>query len=88
MIDGKMLRSAGYLLITAVCSLFGIIHSPFRDPRIAPPHHVIADLKGAAEYQTPYHWATAYTIMAVLVAAVGLLTPATQPPKHKESEET
>jgi AGZA family xanthine/uracil permease-like MFS transporter len=77
-IDGRTLRSAGYLLIAAACSLFGIMHSPFVNPRIDLPQTVIADLKGAAQFQTPYHWAAAYTLMAALVAGIGLMSPAKQ----------
>ncbi len=64
MLDGKLARSAGYLGIAGICSLFGIIHSPLRPAAIALPQHVLARCHksppSAASRRTigprPTHW--------------------------------
>jgi AGZA family xanthine/uracil permease-like MFS transporter len=40
MLDGRLRLSAAYLSVAGLCALFGIIHSPFPDERIALPHQV------------------------------------------------
>lgn len=70
LLDGKLYGSAGYLLIAAAASLVGIIHSPLKDEKLAWPWLVMAELPESAKYQTPYHWAAAYVVAAVLLAAM------------------
>ena len=62
-------RSAGYLGIAGICSLFGIIHSPLRPAAIALPQHVLAQMspEPAIRCQSPYHWAAAYALAALLL---------------------
>ena len=69
MLDGRLARSAGYLGIAAICSLFGIIHSPLRPAAIALPGHVLAQMspEPAIRCQSPYHWAAAYALAALLL---------------------
>ena len=68
-LDGKLVRSAGYFGIAGVCSLFGIIHSPLQPAVIALPHHVLAQMsrEPAIRCQSPYHWAPAYVLAAMLL---------------------
>ncbi len=75
MLDGKLARSAGYLGIAGICSLFGIIHSPLRPAAIALPQHVLAQMsqEPAIRCQSPYHWAAAYALAAVLLMLLHLV---------------
>lgn len=83
LIDGRPWRAAGYLGVAGVCSLFGVIHSPFAVPRLDVPWAVFADLTRPGQhpalvYQSPYHWALAYALSAgvVTIAAVTAKPPA------------
>jgi AGZA family xanthine/uracil permease-like MFS transporter len=69
MVDGRLVRSAGYLGIAAICSLFGIIHSPLRPAMIALPGQVLSQMspEPAIRCQSPYHWAAAYGLAALLL---------------------
>jgi AGZA family xanthine/uracil permease-like MFS transporter len=67
LIDGKPRAAAGWLLTAAACALVGIIHSPFRDAAIDWPWHVMDQLPAEARFQTPYHWAAAYGLAALLM---------------------
>jgi AGZA family xanthine/uracil permease-like MFS transporter len=71
-LDGRLVRSAGYLAIAGICSLFGIIHSPLRPAAIALPQQVLAQMspEPAIRCQSPYHWATAYALAALLLVAL------------------
>ena len=75
MLDKKLVRSAGYLGIAGVCSLFGIIHSPLRPAAIALPQHVLAQMsqEPAIRCQSPYHWAAAYALAALLLILLHLV---------------
>jgi AGZA family xanthine/uracil permease-like MFS transporter len=68
-LDSRCARSAGYLAIAAVFSLFGIIHSPLRPAAIALPQQVFAQMSAAPAIrcQSPYHWAAAYALAALLL---------------------
>jgi AGZA family xanthine/uracil permease-like MFS transporter len=66
LLDGRLVRSGVYLLIAGVCALFGVIHSPFAQERMALPGSVLAQLPAQARFQTPYHWAAAYGLMALV----------------------
>jgi adenine/guanine/hypoxanthine permease len=72
MLDGRLIRAAGCLGIAAVCSLFGIIHSPLPLSTIALPSTVYAQMPAdpAIRCQSPYHWAAAYVLAALLLLAI------------------
>jgi adenine/guanine/hypoxanthine permease len=74
MLDGRLLRSAGYLAVAGVCSFFGIIHSPLCPASIALPWHVFAKLPQdpAIRCQSPYHWTAAYSLAAALLILLHL----------------
>jgi AGZA family xanthine/uracil permease-like MFS transporter len=75
LLDGKPARSAGYLGIAGICSLFGIIHSPLRPAAIALPQHVLSQMSQdpAIRCQSPYHWAAAYALAAMLLVILRLV---------------
>jgi hypothetical protein len=84
-----------YFLVAGGCSLVGVIHSPFADALIAWPWTVIAKLHElhmleTARYQTPYHWGTAYALMAgLLVLFDAVRTAGPEPglaPEHEGEE--
>jgi AGZA family xanthine/uracil permease-like MFS transporter len=82
LLDGKLLRASACLGIAAVCSLFGIIHSPLQQAVIAWPHHVFALMPrdGAIRCQSPYHWAAAYALAAAVLVFLRLFpTPGKDP---------
>jgi len=91
-LDGRLVRSAVYLGVAAVCSLFGIIHSPLQSAAIAWPHEVFAQMQVLARTvehpaailcQSPYHWAAAYGLAAVLLVALSAFrNPASELPSH------
>jgi adenine/guanine/hypoxanthine permease len=75
MIDGRLRPLILTLLLAAVFSWFGVIHSPLPSSPIMSPGAVIRQLEAegrakAATYQTPYHWAGAYVLMALTLAAL------------------
>ena len=57
-----------------LCAFFGIIHSPLPDEQIDLPWRVLTqvpqEFQTAVQYQTPYHWAAAYGLVAAML--VGL----------------
>jgi adenine/guanine/hypoxanthine permease len=75
MIDGRVRPLALTLLLAAVFSLFGVIHSPLPSSPIMTPGAVIRQLEvegraKASAYQTPYHWAAGYVLMALALLAL------------------
>ncbi len=75
LIDGQIRPVVATLLIAAVFSWFGIIHSPLAASPISSPAAVIRQLEaeGRAEVtsqQTPYHWAGGYLLTAVALLAL------------------
>jgi adenine/guanine/hypoxanthine permease len=74
MLDGKLVRSAGYLGIAGICSLFGVIHSPLAIAAIALPSRVVAKMgqDPAILCQSPYHWTAAYGLAAALLIGLSL----------------
>jgi AGZA family xanthine/uracil permease-like MFS transporter len=74
LLDGRLVRSALYLLVAAAFSLTGVIHSPLADGPIDLPWRVMAQVPAAftaaAAVQTPYHWAGAYMAAAGLLLAL------------------
>jgi AGZA family xanthine/uracil permease-like MFS transporter len=76
LIDGRARASAVALLIGALLSWFGIIHSPLPSGPIMAPAQVMVELEAegrlpAAARQTPYHWSGAYALSAVAILALG-----------------
>ncbi len=66
-IDRRFLMAAGYLGTAAVCSLFGIIHSPMPGSPLVNPLHLPANLPHNAAGQTPLYLAASYVVMAALM---------------------
>ncbi len=75
-LDGRLVRAAAFLALAGVCAFFGVIHSPLAAERIGLPYDVLllvqqqaggADFWNAVQYQTPYHWAAAYGLSALLL---------------------
>jgi AGZA family xanthine/uracil permease-like MFS transporter len=78
LIDGRVKPVVATLLVAAVFSWFGVIHSPLPSNPIMPPAQVLQQLEAAGRLkasagQTPYHWSAAYILMA---AAILLLSRA------------
>ena len=76
LIDRKPLAAAGSFALAGVFALFGVIHSPLPSGRIDLPTKVmaIAAQEGRADAiasQTPYHWAAAYLLVALIVLILG-----------------
>jgi len=85
LVDRQLVRSAAYLMVASVCTLFGIIHSPLPTAPIDLPQHVYAQMQKLNPddirflSQSPYHWAGAYALSALLLVGLSLLrrnTPA------------
>ncbi len=83
LLDGRAGASAAYFAVAGVCAFFGIIHSPLPAEQITLPSDALAKLAAeaapfakAAESQTPYHWAAAYGLSAVLLLGLTLVKPA------------
>jgi adenine/guanine/hypoxanthine permease len=79
MLDQHLRRAAVYLLIAAGFSLVGVMHSPLSDATLAWPWDVVPMLGDAARYQTPYHWAAVYGLMAGLLLIFDLTSPRPEP---------
>ena len=76
LIDGRIRPTAATLLLAAVFSWFGIIHSPLPSSPIMAPAEVMHQLEAegrakATARQTPYHWSAAYLLTAVMLLALG-----------------
>jgi len=74
-LDGRLMRSAAYLVVAGVCALFGIIHSPLVPSVIALPNTVLAQMPSdpAILCQSPYHWAAAYGLAALLLVVLAMI---------------
>ncbi len=75
LIDGRVRPLVASLLLAAVFSWFGIIHSPLPSSPIMTPGAVVRQLEvegraRAAARQTPYHWSAGYVAMAVALLAL------------------
>jgi AGZA family xanthine/uracil permease-like MFS transporter len=84
-LDGKLLGAAGYLFVAALCAFFGIIHSPLGDEQIGLPATILAKVNetpfaSAVAVQTPYHWAGAYVLCAVVLLLLAWLAPREEQP--------
>ena len=68
LIDRRLLEAAGWTLVAAAFTLFGIIHSPFPDGRLLLPWN-FATLPAEAAGRGPLELAAAYALLAGLFAA-------------------
>jgi AGZA family xanthine/uracil permease-like MFS transporter len=89
LIDGRFRSSAIAFLIAGVLALFGVIHSPLPEERVMLPGQAIARMKELGRYeasrlQTPFHWAAAYSGIAVVLLAVGRLGKPPGPGDHHD----
>ncbi len=76
LIDGKIRKAASIFLLAAFFSWFGIIHSPLPSGPIVLPSEALARVASegrseAVKYQTPYHWAAAYGVVALSLLILG-----------------
>lgn len=69
MIDRKLGVAAAYLMIAAVATLFGVIHSPFANGAMYIPWQATAEQAASAELT--YRFTAAYLTAAAVVAAWG-----------------
>ncbi len=76
LIDRRLLRAAAWYVVGAVCSLFGVIHSPYPSERMFwPASYVSGEGWTLVDFsqlslppgQTPYHVAGAYLLVSVLL---------------------
>jgi adenine/guanine/hypoxanthine permease len=75
LIDSRARPAAATLFLAGILAWFGIIHSPLSSSPINPPAAVLRQLRDegwseAVAQQTPYHWAAAYSAMAITVLAL------------------
>ncbi len=83
MLDGKLRHAAGFFLIAGACAFFGLIHSPLQAEQVGLPWAVLAQVDGpfrqAVASQTPYHWAGAYALLALMLLGLAQApTPASE----------
>ena len=76
LIDGRARDAAGTFLLAGLLALFGVIHSPLASGPILAPWDAVTMLKEQGRWEatmrmSPYHWAAAYAVVALLVVAVG-----------------
>jgi adenine/guanine/hypoxanthine permease len=78
-LDGRLRAAAGYFAVAGLCALVGVIHSPLADERIDLPWAVLAAVaepfRAGVTYQSPYHWAAAYGLMALTLVGLSLGRP-------------
>ena len=71
LLDGRLRGAAGYFAVAGVCAFFGVVHSPLPAEQIGLPHTALGQVAGdfaeAVRYQTPYHWAAAYGLVAAML---------------------
>jgi AGZA family xanthine/uracil permease-like MFS transporter len=71
LIDGRLVRAAVFFALAGLLALVGVIHSPLPSERIDLPQRVLEQVppvfQKAVAFQTPYHWAGAYGLVAVLL---------------------
>ena len=66
-IDRRLRVASVYFAVAGICSLFGIIHSPFPDERLVIPWNLGEDLPQAAAGQTPFVMAASYLVVALML---------------------
>jgi AGZA family xanthine/uracil permease-like MFS transporter len=86
LLDGRLKRSAVYLVIAGICALFGVIHSPLRSQPIDLPWHIAASLgteSPEARFQTPYHWAAGYGLAVMFLLLIDLMPAKKEAPDRE-----
>ena len=86
LLDGRLRCSAAYLLVAGACALVGIIHSPLSNAILDWPGRVFAQIPDRPELrcQSPYHWAGAYLLAALLLGLLSFF-PRSQQWRKRES---
>jgi AGZA family xanthine/uracil permease-like MFS transporter len=80
LIDRRYAAAAGFLSSAAVCSLFGIIHSPLSGSPLAMPWNLpVEQLPTPGAAHTPFVMAAAYLATALAVFAGGALVRPARP---------
>jgi AGZA family xanthine/uracil permease-like MFS transporter len=91
LLDGRLVRSAAYFALAGLCALVGVIHSPLASEKIGLPADVLREVTGpfrqAVECQTPYHWAGAYALVALLLLALAAVGPREAGADHPPAKE-
>lgn len=85
LIDHQLRTAAVYFVVLAICSFFGVIHSPLPEAPLALPWQ----LPKPPEYallQTPYWLAGAYSAAALLLLAWDWWSKSAESPKPAKSE--
>jgi AGZA family xanthine/uracil permease-like MFS transporter len=71
-VDRRAVAGVAFAVAASICSFFGVIHSPLGDEHVGLPWVVMGQIQKeyveAVKYQTPYHWAGAYLMLAVIFA--------------------
>jgi AGZA family xanthine/uracil permease-like MFS transporter len=82
-LDHRLGRAAAYLGFAALCSLFGIIHSPLDQAEIAQPFYVLGEMGSnpAIRCQSPFHWTAAYLLAALVLVLLDSFRPAPAKPQ-------
>ncbi len=70
-IDRRLRAASAFFAVAGVCSLFGVIHSPFPDERLVVPWALADTLPHAAAGQSPVYMATAYLLVALMLLVWG-----------------
>jgi AGZA family xanthine/uracil permease-like MFS transporter len=91
LIDARVRPAAAAMVLAAVFSWFGVIHSPLPSAPIVSPAEAIRQLKQEGRYeaaarQTPYHWAAAYATVAAAVLVVGRFSTPPVPGSHEQPQ--
>jgi AGZA family xanthine/uracil permease-like MFS transporter len=71
MIDRRLRAASVFFSVAGLCSLFGVIHSPFPDERLVVAWRVADELPGAAAGQTPLLLAVSYLVVALMLFSWG-----------------
>lgn len=66
-IDRRLALGATYLAIAAVCSFFGVIHSPLPGSPLVLPWRLPENLPRNAAGQTPFYFAAGYGVAALIL---------------------
>jgi AGZA family xanthine/uracil permease-like MFS transporter len=83
-LDGKLRSAAAFFLAAGACAFVGLIHSPLADEQIGLPWAILAQFgpdqphapfRAAVSCQTPYHWAGAYGLLALMLLGLAALKP-------------
>jgi AGZA family xanthine/uracil permease-like MFS transporter len=71
LIDQRLKTASAFFAIAGLCSLFGVIHSPFASERLVVPWNLPEELPQYASGQTPFFMAAAYMTVALLLFVWG-----------------